>query len=92
LLPTNGQRKISGNFAQHVTRQAPPRIYQNGRDNLFNVRFQERRTALGCRARQFRIVPPMIVITLLAVGLLGDAFMLYALSHWMRDGVLHRNR
>jgi hypothetical protein len=34
----------------------------------------------------------MVVIALLTVGLLGDGFMLYALIHWMRDDVRHRNQ
>lgn len=59
--------------------------------------YQERRTASRCRARQLldytaRIVPPMAVIALLMVGLLGDGFMLYALVHWMRDGAQHRDQ
>jgi hypothetical protein len=81
---------FSKKFVHGVTRPTPPRIYQYGRDNLFNVRFQERRTALRCRARQVfglcrQDVPPMAVIAVLTVGLLGDVFMLYALIHWMRD-------
>ena len=59
--------------------------------------YQERRTTSRCRARQLsdytaRIVPPMAVIALLMVGLLGDGFMLYALVHWMRDGTQHRDQ
>ncbi len=41
---------------------------------------------------KFRIVPPMAVIALVTVGLLGDGFMLYALFHWMRDGVRNRKQ
>jgi hypothetical protein len=33
-----------------------------------------------------------MAIALVAVGLLGDGFMLYALFQWMRDGVRRRNR
>jgi hypothetical protein len=59
--------------------------------------YQERRTTSRCRARQLsdyaaRILPPMAVIALLMVGLLGDGFMLYALVHWMRDGTQHRDQ
>jgi hypothetical protein len=59
----------------------------SGRDNLFNVRFQERRTALRCRARH-----QMTVIVLIAVGLLGGGFMLYILLQWMRETVRNRNQ
>ena len=84
-------RKKSRNNSVHcVTRHPPPRIYQHGRDILFNVRFQAERTALRCRARQF-LVPQMVLIALVTFGLLGDAFMLYALIHWVRDGGNHRN-
>jgi hypothetical protein len=33
----------------------------------------------------------MVPVVLLAFGLLGDGFMLYALLHWMREDVRHRN-
>jgi len=59
----------------------------SGRDNLFNVRFQERRTALRCRARH-----QMTVIVLIAVGLLGGGFMLYVLLQWMRETARNRNQ
>jgi hypothetical protein len=59
----------------------------SGRDNLFNVRFQERRTALRCRARH-----QMTVIVLIAVGLLGGGFVLYILLQWMRETVRNRNQ
>jgi hypothetical protein len=36
-------------------------------------------------------VPQMVLIALVAFGLLGDAFMLYTLIHWVRDGGNHRN-
>ena len=32
----------------------------------------------------------MAKIALVAVGLLGDGFMLYALFHWMRDNLKNR--
>jgi hypothetical protein len=82
-----------------VTRHTTPCIYYYGRDILFNVCFQERRTASRCRALQIsdgtarivppRIVPPMTVIALLTLALLGDGFMLYALFQWMRDDARH---
>jgi hypothetical protein len=34
----------------------------------------------------------MVVIVLVAVGLLGDGFMLYALFHWMRETVHNRKQ
>jgi len=34
----------------------------------------------------------MAVIAFVTVGLLGDGFMLYALFHWMREGVRNRHR
>jgi hypothetical protein len=34
----------------------------------------------------------MAVHALVAVGLLGDGFMSYALFHWMRDSVRNRRR
>jgi hypothetical protein len=37
-------------------------------------------------------MPPMAVIALLTIGLLGDGFMLYVLIHWMRDGTQHRDQ
>jgi hypothetical protein len=96
LALTNAFKKTSEKLAPSVTRHTTPRIYYCGRDILFNVRFQERRTPLRCRARQIsdcaaRIVPPMTVIALLTVALLGDGFMLYALIHWMRDDAPHRH-
>jgi hypothetical protein len=33
----------------------------------------------------------MLMIALIAVGLLGDGFMLYVLLHWMHDGGRNRN-
>jgi hypothetical protein len=33
----------------------------------------------------------MLMIALIAVGLLGDGFMLYVLLHWMHDGERNRN-
>jgi hypothetical protein len=33
----------------------------------------------------------MVVIVLVAVGLLGDGFMLYVLLQWMHDGVRNRS-
>jgi hypothetical protein len=69
-----------------------PCIYQSGRDILFDVRFQERRTRRDVVPAKFRTYSPMVVIALLTVGLLGDGFMLYALIHWMRDDVRHRNQ
>ena len=40
-------KKTSGKSAPNVTLQALLCIYQSGRDNFFNVRIQERRTALN---------------------------------------------
>jgi hypothetical protein len=34
----------------------------------------------------------MVVIALVAVGLLGDGFMLYALVHWMRETAHNRKQ
>jgi hypothetical protein len=38
------------------------------------------------------MVPPMNVIALVTVALIGDGFMLYALFQWMRDGTRSRNQ
>ena len=45
-LPADDQKKLREKSAPNVPRQAPSCIYQSGRDNLFNVRIQMRRTAL----------------------------------------------
>jgi hypothetical protein len=94
IYPYKYLQKNSKKLAPSVTRPTTPRIYYRGRDILCKVRFQERRIASRCRARQLsgcaaRIVPPMTVIALLTVALLGDGFMLYALFHWMRDDAPH---
>jgi hypothetical protein len=59
----------------------------SGHDNLFNVCFQERRTALRCRARH-----KMAIIALAVVGLFGGGFMLYVLFQWTRETVRRRNQ
>ena len=33
----------------------------------------------------------MVLVALVAFGLLGDGFMLYALLQWVREDVRHRN-
>ena len=78
-------RKHFGKIRKARTRQASRRIYQSGRDNLFYVRFQERRTPPRLLRPPSGLGMQMVVIALLAVGLLGDGFMLFVLFHWMRD-------
>ena len=34
----------------------------------------------------------MVLFALVAVGLLGDGFMLYTLLQWMREDARHRNQ
>jgi hypothetical protein len=83
-------QKTSRKFAHPVTRPATSRIYQSGRDNFFDVRFKSGGPHEVVAPANVRIVPPMAVIALVTVGLLGDGFMLYALFHWMRDDARRR--
>jgi hypothetical protein len=91
-LLANGFKKIYKKNLRLRNRRAPQRIYHSGRDNLFNVRFQERRTALRSSRPPNRLDGrSMALMAFVAVGLLGDGFMLYALLHWIRDdGARHR--
>jgi hypothetical protein len=90
-MPANRQKKISGKYARPRSREASRRIYQSGRDNLFNVRFQERRTPLRLLRPPSRLDVQMAAIALVTVGLLGDGFMVYVLFQWMRDTMRNRN-
>jgi hypothetical protein len=91
-VPANGQKNISEKIRAGRTRQASRRIYHSGRDNLFNVRFQERRTPLRLLRPPSRLDVQMGMIALVTVGLLGDGFMVYVLFQWMQDTMRNRKQ
>jgi hypothetical protein len=66
------------------------RIYPSGRDISLTSASKSDGPHGVVAPANVRIVPPMAVIVLVTVGLLGDGFMIYALFHWMRDDARHR--
>jgi hypothetical protein len=89
LFP-NRFKKIYKKRRRLRNQPATQRIYQSGRDNLLNVRFKNDGPPRGRRARQSLSGRSMALIALVAVGLVGDGFMLYALLQWMRDDARNR--
>jgi len=84
-------RKILEKIRTERSRQASRRIYQSGRDNLFQRPLSKRWTALRWLRPPIFWDCAMVVIVLLTIGLLGDGFMLYVLLQWMHDGARNRD-
>jgi len=43
-------------------------------------------------AKSLGLCGSMALIALVAVGIVGDGFLLYALFHWMRDDAVRKRR